>query len=544
MSGRGRAWAAACSTVALTLAGFGAQAVVLNGSAVAAPVTDFYVSATSGSDSNDGSPAHPWKTIAFAADQDLAAGTTVHVADGTYTDPVDNDNNGTASAYITFAADHAGRALIDLSADHDANDFPFENEGNYVRITGFEVTGPTAKQGIHLSGSHNVVDHNDVHGIRRHVTCTSSSAANGDGLGDDSETSGNAFVANTVHDVGPDGECQYTHGIYPSGGGDLMQNNIAYDNAGSGLRFNSNLVGATISNNLVFANRQHGISISGDDDSDETAAGFVITNNIIVDNGSSGIYVNANADSDDNEYGHNLFHGNDGADFTNSDRDNWTPDNAEGEVDDDPGLVDYQADGSGDYHPTADSPCVNAGTAKGAPGTDFDGVLRPQGDGYDIGPYEYVSGGGSGGGPGGGSGGGGVTVGFEDGTADHWSGFYGNANPVVTSDVAYEGTHALRFSLSATGHSAVGTSTGLGAVRAGSTVTYHVYAAQSATTVTPFVRDKSYAATMAGSVVLPKGQWATVTWTVPSVSGVGAIGLDASSGSGTVTIDALTWPTS
>ncbi|MHC3469502.1 carbohydrate binding domain-containing protein [Streptomyces sp. 7R007] len=158
--------------------------------------------------------------------------------------------------------------------------------------------------------------------------------------------------------------------------------------------------------------------------------------------------------------------------------------------------------------------------------------------------FEDAMNGGSGGGPGGGSGGGGVTVGFEDGTADHWSGFYGNANPVVTSDVAYEGTHALRFNLSATGHSAVGTSTGLGAVRAGSTVTYHVYAAQSATTVTPFVRDKSYAATMAGSVVLPKGQWATVTWTVPSVSGVGAIGLDASSGTGTVTIDALTWPTS
>ncbi|MGW1562522.1 hypothetical protein ACWCQ1_39300 [Streptomyces sp. NPDC002144] len=157
--------------------------------------------------------------------------------------------------------------------------------------------------------------------------------------------------------------------------------------------------------------------------------------------------------------------------------------------------------------------------------------------------FHDAMGGGSGGGSGGGPGGGSVTVGFEDGTSDNWSGFYGGANPVVTADVAYEGSHALRFSLSSSGHSAVGTSSNLGAVRAGSTVTYHVYAAQSATTVTPFVRDKNYTATMAGSVALTQGQWTTITWTVPSVSSVGAIGLDASSGTGTVTIDALTWPT-
>jgi hypothetical protein len=137
-----------------------------------------------------------------------------------------------------------------------------------------------------------------------------------------------------------------------------------------------------------------------------------------------------------------------------------------------------------------------------------------------------------------------VSVGFEDGSDGGWSGYYGGADPVVTTDVAYEGTHALRFSLSSGGHSAVGTSEGLDGVEPGSTVTYHVYAAQSETTVTPFVRDANYAATMASSVTLPRGQWTTVTWTVPSVSEVGAIGLDASSGTGTVALDALTWDAS
>ena len=37
------------------------------------------------------------------------------------------------------------------------------------------------------------------------------------------------------------------------------------------------------------------------------------------------------------------------------------------------------------------SPCIDAGTSTGAPATDLDGNTRPQGGGYDIGCYEYVS---------------------------------------------------------------------------------------------------------------------------------------------------------
>ena len=57
------------------------------------------------------------------------------------------------------------------------------------------------------------------------------------------------------------------------------------------------------------------------------------------------------------------------------------------------GFVNYQANGTGNYHLTAGSPCINAGTSQGAAATDMDGVPRPQvrstGNGYDIGPYEY-----------------------------------------------------------------------------------------------------------------------------------------------------------
>jgi len=42
-----------------------------------------------------------------------------------------------------------------------------------------------------------------------------------------------------------------------------------------------------------------------------------------------------------------------------------------------------------DYHLSAMSPCIDAGTSDGAPATDYDGIARPQGQGYDIGAYEF-----------------------------------------------------------------------------------------------------------------------------------------------------------
>ena len=44
--------------------------------------------------------------------------------------------------------------------------------------------------------------------------------------------------------------------------------------------------------------------------------------------------------------------------------------------------------GGGDYHLTADSPCIDAGKVEGAPLDDFEGDTRPQGYGIDIGADE------------------------------------------------------------------------------------------------------------------------------------------------------------
>jgi parallel beta-helix repeat protein len=54
----------------------------------------------------------------------------------------------------------------------------------------------------------------------------------------------------------------------------------------------------------------------------------------------------------------------------------------------DPLFVNYQDDGSGDYHLAAGSPCIGSGVPDGAPAFDFDGTPRPQGGTHSIGPYE------------------------------------------------------------------------------------------------------------------------------------------------------------
>ena len=51
-----------------------------------------------------------------------------------------------------------------------------------------------------------------------------------------------------------------------------------------------------------------------------------------------------------------------------------------------PGFVNPWA---GDFRLRADSPCIDAGTAAGAPATDMLGRARPQGAGVDMGAYEY-----------------------------------------------------------------------------------------------------------------------------------------------------------
>ena len=302
-------------SVGAVIAGCLSAAVALcaPGTAAAHPmatsgVLDYYVSPSGSDSTGDGSAQYPWASMGKAASSVSlgSAGTVVHVAPGTYTSITDNTQSGAPGAYLTFQSDTPWAAQ--LRTGGGLADFPFRNDGSYVRIVGFDVTSTGASEGIVSYGQYNVIAGNHVHDIT--PKCTSHG---GDGIGDDESASDNTIVGNVV-------------------------------------------------------------------------------NNIVRDNAMFGINVHSDANGADNQYRDNLFYDNGKGDYgldNSRTTPPWTPPNSSGTLDADPLLVNYQTDGSGDYHLTAASPCVDAGTTLGAPGVDYDGTPRPQGNGIDIGPYEY-----------------------------------------------------------------------------------------------------------------------------------------------------------
>ncbi len=338
----------------------------------------YYVS-TTGSDSADGSSAHPWATIQHAATAVTSPGATVHVAPGTYA-AVTTSTSGSSGAPIRFISDVQWGAKIRSSGVQQA----WYNTANYVDIAGFDISGD-GRLGILNMGSHVRIIGNNVHNIS--APCTSNGGAGIDNAnysaGDDD------VIGNIVHDIGSlSVQCYTVQGIYHSNLRGHILNNISYRNEGWGIQLWHAPMDVVISSNLVFQNGQGGIVVgAGDAPGGVTANGMIVTNNIVIHNTSSwgmgySIYETGLTGLN-NYYANNLVYGNSvGIKLQNGLTPNAT-------ITSDPLLVNYQPDGSGDYHLGSGSPAVNAGTSIGAPTDDFSGGSRPVSAGYDIGPYEY-----------------------------------------------------------------------------------------------------------------------------------------------------------
>jgi hypothetical protein len=136
-------------------------------------------------------------------------------------------------------------------------------------------------------------------------------------------------------------------------------------------------------------------------------------------------------------------------------------------------------------------------------------------------------------------------ISFEDGT-DGWKPLFGSIRSAQTTHVAYSGAHALLITARST-YSAVGVETGLADLRPGDKVTFHIYSGgQHGGSVLPFAERWNQPEELADQVQLPSHPgWFTLTWLVPSVSEVDAIGIQVvhhGSGQLTLALDALTWP--
>ncbi|HLI15346.1 MAG TPA: alkaline phosphatase family protein [Acidimicrobiales bacterium] len=133
---------------------------------------------------------------------------------------------------------------------------------------------------------------------------------------------------------------------------------------------------------------------------------------------------------------------------------------------------------------------------------------------------------------------------FEDGTTQGWFADWGPATVANTTAVAFSGMHSLAIHLLGAGNPGISSPGNLTGVTAGTELTYHIYEPSALDLeVDPYAMDGTWKAHFTGVVHLDPGQWTTVTWTVPALSGgLRYVGLEVENGGGqlgTLALDAV-----
>lgn len=405
----------------------------------------YYFVSPTGSDQNPGSFTQPWKTIQKAANT-MVAGDTVYIRAGTYPEQVIPQNSGSADNYISYIAYPGETVTIDgasLSLDTWDGLFHIRAHRAYIRVSGlrvinahggYDVTGirvddssniivdgnytyNTESSGISVWRSNNVVvEGNEIEFANNgggeenlsiagsysvevknnHVHHGFNSPAGGEGINIKTGSHDIKVYNNRVHDqpklaFGLDGWTDHTYNIeyfgnvaYNCSYGFIMSseqggltenikvyNNIAYSNGSAGFAVPTYNVG--LMKNVEFINNTAHGNHGGIRIMQTNVEGIVIRNNIVSQNGSFQISVVPGAAAQ-TTVDHNLFYGSGSV------------------VGSDPvvGNPLFVNPGGADFHLQSGSPAIDTGSSLGAPGDDFEGNLRPQGSGYDIGAYEFV----------------------------------------------------------------------------------------------------------------------------------------------------------
>lgn len=211
------------------------------------------------------------------------------------------------------------------------------------------------------------------------------------GVGDGLNPFGFFAVGNRVIHCGPTAGGANYNGIYLNSYAARAINNLVGDTpAGVGITAWHNATNLEILNNTVFGGALEGITWGS---STVDCLSCKIFNNISYGNGGYGFADGSGGGHVTNfsSLSSNIAFNNTSGDahLTDTTYNNYAMTHA------DPLFVNYQANGSGDYHLTASSPAIDNGTGLDSPATDFDGNPRPLGYYYDIGCYEYVPGYGS-----------------------------------------------------------------------------------------------------------------------------------------------------
>jgi len=386
-------------------------------SASAAQATIYYV-ATTGSDSNPGTLAQPFRTIAKGVSV-LEPGDTTFVRAGTYAEGINtfslNFPSGTSWVSPVKLAAYPGESVtmrpgggdsvFNFGAEPDqyiiidgliidaiktlGNAVTIHQGSNHIRFQNCEIKN-SYLNGVMISwGNINVIssDYNEIINCKIHHNARSAGTTNpgpdvpagfGAGHGIYITTSYNIIRGNTIHDTGEFGIHQWT-ALPKFANYNVIEGNTVYGSGYNTTRYGhvccggivaSAGTGTVIRNNLVYGNLVNGIDIGNNCVSCKIYNNTFHNNpgwNIYTFDGGSGREVRNNI-----AYPKGIYTG--------------TGTTASNNLTTDPDFVDATAK---DFRLLSSSPAIDAGMTLSAVPDDFARVARPQGSAHDIGAYEF-----------------------------------------------------------------------------------------------------------------------------------------------------------
>ena len=402
---------------------FGFITFALFFSAKAASAATYYV-ATNGSDANPGTITQPFRTI-VKSNSVLQPGDTLYIRGGTYDEGfnIAQAKSGTASQSVTIAGYPGETALVYSFPLCFYNCAGASAGASYIVLDNLIFDG----QRYGTSGAYFGYGGNTF--APHHITLKNSTVRNHwGGQGIQVAGSYHTFSNLKVHDIGKD---TFDHGFYIDRADHVtVENSEIYNIKSAGIKFGETAMNYGIARNNII----HDFGLGQEATSASTQGGgtgfsisigatnIMIYNNIIYNNKSPATCNNCPGiqlwKGDRNKVYNNVVY-NMGphqgimvSHMTNVDVTNnivtestpnfknegfggtWTLGNNLCDVSG-PGcsIVGYPKfinPAGNDFHLQSTSPAINAGATLSEVTTDFDGILRPQGSGYDIGAYEYV----------------------------------------------------------------------------------------------------------------------------------------------------------
>lgn len=250
-----------------------------------------YYVAVDGSDSGDGSAAHPWATLQHAVES-VAPGDAIVVGEGEYAG-CRIERSGTAAAWITLQAAAGAAVRITTPGPNNRHGSNIEvetwaGEGTvaYWILQGLEVSGAPG-WGIDVRGNETAPSHHIV--VRYNRVHDNGWATGSTGI----------FLA-FVDDAGIEFNESYhngEHGIYCSNSGDrpVVRGNVLHHNAGCGLHMNGDIEmggdgvisDGLVERNIIYGNGAEGGAAINMDGVEKT----IVRNNLLYDNHAGGIAI-------------------------------------------------------------------------------------------------------------------------------------------------------------------------------------------------------------------------------------------------------------